>query len=118
MIAHVVFDLPLEGPFDYLIPEQLCSQVVFGARVKVVFGPRARTGFVVAVVQETSMPNLKPIKAVCDAKPVFDGRDLIFAKRFAGYYGCCLGEALALMTRHRGSHPLPNPPHKGEGNLF
>ena len=25
MIAQVVFDLPLDGPFDYLIPEHLVS---------------------------------------------------------------------------------------------
>lgn len=107
MIAHVVFDLPLEGHFDYLIPEELRAQAVAGTRVKVSFGPKAMTGFVIAVVEKASVTKLKPVKAVRDAAPVFDQRDITFAERFAAYYGCSLGEALGAMLRNRNNPPLP-----------
>jgi len=106
-IAHIVFDLPLEEHFDYLIPEQLQAQVIPGVCVKVSFGTKAMTGFVIAVVAKAAVAKLKPIKAVRDAAPVFDERDLTFAKRFAAYYGCSLGEALGMMIRHRNNPPSP-----------
>ena len=33
MIAQVVFDLPLDGPFDYLIPTHLADQITVGMSV-------------------------------------------------------------------------------------
>jgi len=106
-VAHVVFDLPLEGHFDYLVPEELRPQVVPGVRVKVSFGKKSMTGFVIALAKKASVPRLKPVKALRDEGPVFDERDLAFARRFGAYYGCSLGEALAVMVRHRQHPPLP-----------
>ena len=40
MIAQVVFDLPLEGPFDYLIPSSLESLIAVGLRVSVFLGTK------------------------------------------------------------------------------
>lgn len=106
MIAHVVVDLPLEGPFDYLVPREFESSISAGVRVKVPFGPRTAIGYVISLAAETTIPRIKPIKAVVDSQPIFDARDMEFARRFCGYYGCFLGEALSLMTRHRRSLPL------------
>ena len=50
MIAQVVFDLPLDGPFDYLIPEHLASRAAVGSRVKVSFGAGTQIGFVVGLL--------------------------------------------------------------------
>ena len=49
MIAHVVVDLPIDGPFDYLIPQELEDKIVAGVRVKVPFGTRVMTGFVISI---------------------------------------------------------------------
>ncbi len=106
MIAHVVVDLPLEGPFDYLVPREFESSVSVGVRVKVPFGPRTAIGYVISLAAETKIPRIKSIKAVVDTQPIFDARDMEFARRFCGYYGCFLGEALSLMTRHRRSLSL------------
>lgn len=106
MIAKVVFDLPIEGPFDYLIPPDLENVVVEGVRVKVPFGPRVAMGFVVALAAEASVPKIKVIKSLIDQKPIFDERDMMFARQFCGYYACSTGEALSLMTRHRQLPPL------------
>ncbi len=104
-IAKVVFDLPLEEPFDYLIPEDLI--VLVGMRVKVSLGTRPMVGFVVRLEPHTTVANLKAIKAIKDPVSLFDGKDLNFARRFANYYGCSLGEALGVMLRHRRQPPRP-----------
>ena len=121
MIAHVVFDLPLEEPFDYLIPEELQTKVMPGVRVKVTLGLKPMTGYVIAVVDSSSVLKIKPLKTVCDERAVFEHRDLAFAKEFCAYYGCTLGEALAVMLRNQPFKkatvtPRLESPHKGVGN--
>ena len=101
MIAQVVFDLPLEGPFDYLIPEGLVSLVVVGARVKVSFGPRVQIGFVVGLLEQSALSKLKPVQSLCDASAVFNSLDLVFARDFCAYYGCSLGQALGTSLRNK-----------------
>ena len=126
-IAHVVFDLPMEGHFDYLIPQHLQTQVRTGVRVKTFLGPKPVAGFVVSTADKPSVDKkIKPLKNIDGNGPVFDERDLIFARRFAGYYGCSLGQALGVMLRHRQSLPVSAQPlsrpalttlyHCGDGN--
>jgi primosomal protein N' len=104
MIAQVVFDLPLDGPFDYLIPEQLVSQMTVGRRVKVSFGPRPQIGFVIGLLEESSIAKLKPVLSLVDNLAAFNSLDLTFAKTFSAYYGCSLGETLATILRNKENH--------------
>lgn len=106
MIAQVVFDLPLDGPFDYLIPEHLVSAVAAGVRVKVSFGPKIKIGFVTGLLKTSSFSRLKPILSLCDDAVVFDSLDLIFARDFSAYYGCSLGEALSTILRNKIDHQM------------
>ncbi len=115
MIAQIVFDLPIDGPFDYLIPPHLAGKIGVGMRVKVSFGAKSRIGFVIAVLSQSAIQKLKPIQALRDASAVFNALDLSFAYDFSAYYGCSLGEALATMlrgketlrsSRHREGKPL------------
>jgi len=101
MIAQIVFDLPIDGPFDYLIPEPFIPQVAAGMRVKVSFGPKVQIGYVVGLQDKSTIPNLKPIQSLCDTSAVFNSLDLDFAKDFCAYYGCGLGEALGTMLRNK-----------------
>ena len=101
MIAQVVFDLPIDGPFDYLIPEQLVPLIAVGARVKVSFGPKAQTGFVIGLLEKSLFLKLKSIQSLCDDSAAFNSLDLTFAKDFCTYYGCSLGEALGTMLRNK-----------------
>ena len=101
MIAQVVFDLPLDGPFDYLIPEHLASQMSVGVRVKVSFGHRSQIGFVTGLLEQSAVPQLKPVLSLCDSSPVFNVLDLTFVKDFCAYYGCSIGEALGTMLRNK-----------------
>jgi len=101
MISQVVFDLPLEGPFDYLVPEHLASHMAVGRRVKVSFGAGSQIGFVTGLLEQSPISKLKPIQSLCDASAVFNGQDLIFARDFCAYYGCSLGEALGTVLRNK-----------------
>ncbi len=101
MIAQVVFDLPLDGPFDYLIPEHLIPLIAVGRRVKVSFGPKFKIGFVIGLLEKSSFSKLKSIQSLGDDSPVFNGLDLIFARDFCAYYGCSLGEGLSTMLRNK-----------------
>jgi len=101
MIAQIVFDLPLDGPFDYSVPEHLIPSIVMGMRVKVSFGPKAKIGFIIGLIEKSAFTQLKPIQSLCDASAVFNGLDLHFARDFCAYYGCSLGEALGTMLRNK-----------------
>jgi primosomal protein N' len=119
MIAQVVFDLPIEGPFDYLVPEELVSRVAPGMRVKVSFGARSKLGFTVGLLSQSTITKLKPLQALLDEAPVFSALDLEFAKDFSAYYGCSLGETLATMLRHQEDQkPSLRQERKGSVNLY
>ncbi|MDE2231795.1 MAG: hypothetical protein KGJ95_07020 [Candidatus Omnitrophica bacterium] len=101
MIAQLVFDLPIDGPFDYLVPEHLAGGVTVGCRVRVSFGRGTRIGFVVGLIDQSAIARLKPVGGLADAGPVFNELDLEFAKGFGAYYGCSLGEALTTVLRNK-----------------
>jgi len=93
-IAQVVVGLPIDGPFDYLIPNNLRGQVSVGQRVDVPFGRRRLVGFVTNLKASSRYKKLKAIHAVLDENTLLTKGDLEFYKRFAQYYGCPLGEAI------------------------
>jgi primosomal protein N' len=55
-IAQVVFGLPVEGPFDYLIPEDLVGRVAPGQRVAVRFAGKKRCGVIVGLSDKRDHP--------------------------------------------------------------
>lgn len=72
-IAEVVFNLPLERPYTYSIPEELREMVQPGVRVRAPLGRgnRTVTGYCVNVRQaENSIKRLKPILEVLDSEPL------------------------------------------------
>ncbi len=110
MIAQVVFDLPLDGPFDYIIPESMRMQVAIGHRVRASFGPRLLTGYVIGLLEHSTIKTLKPLKKSIDAKPIFDQHDIKLCQEFASYYGISLGEALTSFLREAKTRHLAPPP--------
>jgi len=91
-IAKVVVGLPVEGPFDYRIPEGL--SVREGGRVWVSFLNSRRVGYVVGLCSKSRFARLKNILAVLDNEPVLSPAVLEQTRRFAQYYGCSWGEAI------------------------
>ncbi len=95
-IAQVVVGLPIEGPFDYFIPESLREKIAIGSRVGVFFGKRKLTGFTIGLKPKSLYPKLKPILSLLDSHPSLSPEILKFTKALAEYYGCSWGEALEI----------------------
>ncbi len=92
--AEVVFPVPVDHPFTYVIPERFLGDVVPGSRVYVPFGPRKVTGFVVGRRKTTDLEELKEIEEVLDPVPLFTPEVLALAKWIGEYYICGWGEVL------------------------
>ena len=118
MFAQLVFDLPLAGPFDYLVPSNLESQIAVGSRVQVFLGTRKCVGFVIGLMDQSLIENLKPIKSLVDEKPILDQAQIALAHELSRYYGCSLGEALFTITRGcQGQQIAGNAPRTGPSSL-
>ena len=90
MFCQVVFDVPLDRTFDYLVPADLEGRVKAGLRVTAPFGRLLTTGLVVGTSDRSAFggqPLMKEIACVLDERPVF-GSDLFtladFIKRTWG----------------------------------
>jgi primosomal protein N' (replication factor Y) len=95
-IAHIAVGLPVEGPFDYSIPEQFQSRIALGDRVAVNFANRKRLGFVVGLAKQSAFEKLKPVEAILDAEPLLSQATVRCAGAIARHYGCSLGEAIEI----------------------
>ncbi len=96
-IAQIVVGLPVEGPFDYIVPETWRGRLAVGHRVAVSFGPAKRLGVVVGFLSQSSIPKIKPISAVLDEFPLVSQEALKLARMMSVRYGCTWGEAVELM---------------------
>ena len=94
LYANVVLGLPLDGPFDYLVPAGLENKVNIGARVWVNFRNKKEVAYVVSLNNKTKIKKLKELLAVIDEVPVLDEAMLALTKALAGYYCCSWGEAI------------------------
>ncbi len=97
MFCKVVFDVPLDRDFDYIVPSELAEQVIPGVRVTAPFGRLLTCGLVTAVSEIATVPahiTLKPITAVIDKTPLF-GADLFPLARFIKtHWGGPIGQIL------------------------
>ena len=109
LYAKVVPGLPLEGPFDYIIPPDLEAKVKSGARVRVNFGFKKITGYVVGITSKTKIKKLKYLIEVIDDSPVLDEKMLLLTRDISDYYACSWGEAIecALPQAIRKGRKLP-----------
>lgn len=99
-IAQIVVGLPLEGHFDYSLPEEYREAAEPGMRVLVSFARQQRVGIIVALASRSPIPRLNPVLALLDESPVFTPEMLRFGEAFALRFGCSLGEALMQFLPH------------------
>jgi primosomal protein N' (replication factor Y) len=92
--VEVVFGVPVDHPFTYRIPPELCAEVKVGCRVVAPFGPRRATGVAVELLRTTPLSDLKQIDDVLDPEPVFSAEMLKLSAWIAEYYLCSWGEVL------------------------
>lgn len=96
-LAEVVLNLPLDRAFTYRVPEALRDLVAPGVRVRVPFGKRRLTGWVVRTPETCSFPNLKDVdRAFPDA--MLDVPLLELARWIADRTLCSWGEALSALV--------------------
>jgi primosomal protein N' (replication factor Y) len=92
--AKVVVGLPVEGPFDYIVPEGFQKKVSAGCRVVISFGHKLKIGYVVELTSKTAVKNLKTLSQVLDETPVLNKKMLLLTKKVSEYYCCSWGEAI------------------------
>ena len=96
--ARVVFPLPQELAFTYLIPDRFQSTAQPGCRVLAPLGRSVREGVIVALMEESDLPDLsieiKKLTDCLDTTPTFSDELLSLTKWIAEYYMSSWGEAL------------------------
>ncbi len=112
-IAQVVVGLPVEGPFDYVLPVELHKKACVGTRVKVSFHYQKKQGVIVGFGSKSKFKNLKSIESLLDEKPLLSSSLLTLTKRLSQYYGCSWGEAIeavlpALLRKGKSLLSFPN----------
>lgn len=97
LVASVVFPEPPFGPFDYSVPDRLCSEVEPGRRLRVPLGHANRTlsGYCVGVeLRRQGTRQLKEVRGVIDRQPLLSPAMLRLTAWMADYYLCTLGQVL------------------------
>jgi len=89
---RVAVSLPVKGTYSYAVPGSLARQVEIGVRVRVPFGKRTVTGYVLEVM---SLPDieqsLKEITDILDPFPLFHKNMVPFFEWVSRYYLYPLG---------------------------
>ncbi len=95
---EVAFNIPVKKSFTYRLPDE-CGHAGVGVRVTAPFGSRSLNGCVVGECDSppAGVGEIRDIKRVIDAKPVFGPETLACAGWMADMYMCSLGEALSAM---------------------
>ncbi len=83
--------------FTYHIPDDLRSQLEVGSLVVVPFGPRRLYGLVVALGDESPVPETRPVGSLVDPQPVLTQEQIALARWIAHEYLAPLHECLELM---------------------
>ena len=94
LYANVVLGLPIDGPFDYLVPPDLGNKISVGTRVWVNFRNKKEVAYVVGLNTKTKIKKLKEIAALIDGAPILDEAMLALTQSLAQYYCCSWGEAI------------------------
>jgi primosomal protein N' (replication factor Y) len=98
MIARLVFNRPVDTPFDYLVPDGLRTLIAPGQRVKAPFGKgdRPTVGYCVEIATKTdqNQKRLKTIESILDRAPLVSANMLRLTRWIADYYLCAWGQVL------------------------
>ncbi len=84
--AVVAVGIDVDKVFHYAIPESLSGKVDTGFRVLVPFRNRKVIGFVVSIVDETPIKDVKEIASVLDSDPILNDDLLRLTKWVSDYY--------------------------------
>ncbi len=98
LYAEVLVEIPgirPEKTFQYRVPAEMAGVLRLGYRVRVPFGGRKVTGFVVGTGGDTRLAGeIKDILELASDRPLFDHNQLALARWMASYYFCDTVKAL------------------------
>ena len=96
LIAKVVLPIRLHQIFDYIVPDNLCTIVGVGQRIKVPFGNRQAIGIITALSKDSEfeLDKLKTIHSIIDNQTLFSAKIWQLLNWAANYYHYPLGEVL------------------------
>ncbi|MGC1185444.1 MAG: primosomal protein N' [Candidatus Dormiibacterota bacterium] len=100
LIARVSPDLKAGAPaglYDYLIPEELRQEIRLGQRVVVPFGRRQVFAFVVELLEESPIEELRSLERIRDENPLLLPHQISLAQWISSHYLCPLPEVLRAM---------------------
>src|SRR5829696_9406403 len=93
--AQIALPVAVYDTYTYRIPKELRDAVRLGSRVEVPLGSKTTTGFVIGLLDETSVEKLKPIRAVLDdEEPALIPEIIELCRWAAEYYIAPPGEML------------------------
>jgi len=115
LYADVVFRLPLERSYTYLVPPDLVGRIVTGMRVNVEINGRLEDGIVVAV--HSTPPPVDPllILELPDQEAIVCNEQIELSSWMSEQFLCGPGEALFKMFPNGGKMKVSKPPVKGGG---
>lgn len=90
--VNIALDLPIHKLFTYKVPGNLINEIEPGKRVLVNFGNKVLTGFIIEIIRNPEIENIREIKSVLDSGPIFDDEYIEFAKWLSNYYVQSFGE--------------------------
>ncbi len=98
--ANLVFPIPIDGEFSYILPEQFRSKAQIGMRVLAPFGKgdNEMEGIIVGFPEVMEYQDLKEITDILDDEQFFSDDMLKLTKWIAEYYFSTWGEALKTAT--------------------
>jgi primosomal protein N' (replication factor Y) len=116
MIAEVVFDLPLDHPFSYLVPDSL--ELKPGQRVRAPLGGRATCVGVVVALRQGDEAGLRSIQHLVDTAPIVSAAGLALGRWVAdeslSSWGSTLLALLPPPSRARRPEPVAPAPEPAQ----
>ncbi|MBD3179897.1 MAG: primosomal protein N' [Candidatus Latescibacteria bacterium] len=96
--ADIALPVPLDRFFTYGLPAELIDDIGTGSRVRVRFGRRKLTGYVVGFVDKPEGDfKIRDIEKLVDRQPLLNDELLKLARWISSYYVHPLGEVLRVM---------------------
>lgn len=92
--AQIVLGLPVDGPFDYAVPEYMRPLIQTGSRVEVFLRKKRMTGYVIGLSNTTDIPNTRNIVRLIDTSAVLDNDMLLLTRQLARNCCCSWGEVI------------------------
>jgi primosomal protein N' (replication factor Y) (superfamily II helicase) len=92
--VRVVPEVSLDKAFDYSVPGELADKIGLGCKVRVPFGSREITGYVVEIPAQSQVARLKPVLDVLGERAFIPPSLIDLAQWIATYYCSPLAVAL------------------------